>query len=254
MNRPESRNVLVTGGASGIGLALARRFAQAGDAIVLADLNDAAGQAMADELGGSYRHLDVADESSVEAEVAAIEDANGPIDVLINSAGLLQNAARTESFSLDEHDRIWAVNYRGSYLMCRACAPRMAARGRGAILNIASINSFTPLPLPAYTPTKAAIGSLTGVLAGEFGPSGVRINAVAPGFTLTPAMQSRIDSGDRNPAGMEGLSTLGRLVKPEEVAEAGFFLCSDAASAITGVNLPVDCGYMAAISYNTYPS
>ncbi len=249
-----SRNVLVTGGASGIGLALAQRFAQAGDAVILADLNDTAGQAMAGELGGSYRHLDVADENSVEAEIAAIEGDIGPIDVLINSAGLLQNAARTESFPLEEHDRIWTVNYRGSYLMCRACAPRMAARGGGAILNIASINSFTPLPLPAYTPTKAAIGSLTGVLAGEFGPSGVRINAVAPGFTLTPAMQSRIDSGDRNPAGMEGLSTLGRLVKPEEVAEAGYFLCSDAASAITGVNLPVDCGYMAAISYNTYPS
>ena len=253
-----SRNVLVTGGASGIGLALARRFAPAGDRVILADLNDAAGQAMAQELGGSYRHLDVADESSVEANVAAIEDEIGAIDVLINSAGLLQNAAQTESFPLEEHDRIWAVNYRGSYLMCRACAPRMAKRGPkrggGAILNIASINSFTPLPLPAYTPTKAAIGSLTGVLAGEFGPSGVRINAVAPGFTLTPAMQSRIDSGDRDPVGMEGLSTLGRLVKPEEVAEAGFFLCSDAASAITGVNLPVDCGYMAAISYNTYPS
>ncbi len=249
-----SRVVLVTGGASGIGLALARRFAQAGDQVVLADLNDAAGQAMAGELGGAYRHLDVADESSVAATVAAIEQDIGAVEVLINSAGLLQNRAETESFALDEHDRIWAVNYRGSYLMCRACAPRMAERGGGAILNIASINSFTPLPLPAYTPTKAAIGSLTGVLAGEFGPSGVRINAVAPGFTLTPAMQSRIDSGDRDPTGMEGLSTLGRLVRPEEVAEAGYFLCSDAASAITGVNLPVDCGYMAAISYNTYPS
>ncbi|MDP6690467.1 MAG: SDR family oxidoreductase [Alphaproteobacteria bacterium] len=249
-----SRVVLVTGGASGIGLALARRFAQAGDQVLLADLNDTAGQAMAGELGGAYRHLDVADESSVMAAVADIEQDIGPIEVLVNSAGLLQNRAETESFPLDEHDRIWAVNYRGSYLMCRACAPRMANRGGGAILNIASINSFTPLPLPAYTPTKAAIGSLTGVLAGEFGPSGVRINAVAPGFTLTPALQSRIESGDRDAAGMEALSTLGRLVTPEEVAEAGFFLCSDAASAITGVNLPVDCGYMAAISYNTYPS
>ena len=121
-------------------------------------------------------------------------------------------------------------------------------------MNIASVNSFTPLPLPAYTPTKAAIDSLTKVLAAEFGPAGVRVNAVAPGFTLTPAMQSRIDSGDRDPAGMESLSTLGRLVKPEEVAEAGYFLCSDAASAITGVNLLVDAGFMAAISYNTYPS
>ena len=247
--------VLVTGGASGIGLALARRFAESGDQVVLGDINDAAGTAAAETIdGASYRHLDVADEAQVEATVAALEADMGAIDVLVNSAGLLQNRAAIESFPLDEHDRIWAVNYRGSYLMCRACAPRMAARGAAAILNIASVNSFTPLPLPAYTPTKAAIDSLTKVLAAEFGPAGVRVNAVAPGFTLTPAMQSRIDSGDRDPAGMEGLSTLGRLVKPEEVAEAGYFLCSEAASAITGVNLLVDAGFMAAISYNTYPS
>ncbi|MDP6342277.1 MAG: SDR family oxidoreductase [Alphaproteobacteria bacterium] len=251
-----SRIVLVTGGASGIGLALARRFAAAGDRVVLADIQDQAGEAAATELGGeaSYRHLDVADEGAVEPAMADIETDIGPLEVLVNSAGLLQNRAAIATMPLDEHDRIWAVNYRGSYLMCRACGPRMAARGGGAILNIASVNSFTPLPLPAYTPTKAAIDTLTKVLAGEFGPSGVRVNAVAPGFTLTPAMQSRIDSGDRDPAGMEALSTLGRLVRPEEVAEAGYFLCSEAASAITGVNLLVDCGYMAAISYNSYPS
>ncbi len=250
-----TRVVLVTGGASGIGLALARRFAASGDRVVLGDINDQAGSAAAETIdGASYRHLDVADAAQIEAAVTALEQDFGGIDILVNSAGLLQNRAETATFPLDEHDRIWAVNYRGSYLMCRACAPRMGARQGGAILNIASVNSFTPLPLPAYTPTKAAIDSLTKVLAAEFGPAGVRVNAVAPGFTLTPAMQSRIDSGDRDPAGMAGLSTLGRLVQPEEVAEAGYFLCSDAASAITGVNLLVDCGFMAAISYNTYPS
>ena len=164
-----SRNVLVTGGASGIGLALARRFAQAGDRVLLADPNDTVGGTMAAELGGSY----------LKCRAFAL-------------AGLHTNQGRD----------------------------RVVDRGPG----------------------------------GRVRPKGVRINAVAPGFTLTPALQSRIDSGDRDPAGMESLSTLGRLVKPEEVAKAGFFLCSDAASGITGVNLPVDCGYMAAISYNTYPS
>ena len=250
-----ARTVLVTGGASGIGLALARRFADSGDQVVLGDINDEAGAAAAETINGaSYRHLDVADATQIKNTVAALEQDTGPIDVLVNSAGLLQNRAKTATFPLDEHDRIWAINYRGSYLMCRACAPRMAVRQGGAILNIASVNSFTPLPLPAYTPSKAAIDSLTKVLAAEFGPSGVRVNAVAPGFTLTPAMQLRIDSGDRDPAGMKALSTLGRLVRPEEVAEAGYFLCSAAASAITGVNLLVDAGFMAAISYNTYPS
>ena len=249
-----ARNVLVTGGASGIGLAIAKRFAAGGDRLLLVDVNDGAGEAAAEDLGATYRHLDVADESAVATAVAAMEEEIGGMDVLVNSAGLLQNKATVGDFPLEDHDRIWAVNYRGSYLMCRALGPRMAARDGGAILNIASINSFTPLPLPAYTPTKAAIDSLTRILAAAFGPAGVRVNAVAPGFTLTPALQSRIDSGDRDPAGMEGLSTLGRLVKPEDVAEAAYFLCSDAAGAITGVNLPVDCGYMAAISYNTYPA
>ena len=201
-----------------------------------------------------FRRLDVASEASVEDFVVALEEERGGVGVLVNSAGLLQNLDTSAAMPIEEHDRIWSVNYRGTYLMCRAVGSRMAARGGGAILNIASVNSFTPLPLPAYNPTKWAVDGLTKVLAGELGAGGVRVNAVAPGFTLTPALQARIDSGHRNPAGMEGLSTLGRLVMPEDVAEAAHFLCSDAARAITGVNLPVDCGYLAGISYNTYPS
>jgi NAD(P)-dependent dehydrogenase (short-subunit alcohol dehydrogenase family) len=252
----ERRNILITGGASGIGRAIALRFHAGGERLILADLNETAGQAVRDELGGDtlFRPLDVADAHGVEAFVAAIEDEAGPVGVLVNSAGLLQNKATVETMPLDQHDRIWAVNYRGTYLMCRALGPRMMARGQGAILNIASVNSFVPLPLPAYNPTKVAVEGLTRLLAGEFGPGGVRVNAVAPGFTLTPALQSRIDSGDRDVAGMEALSTLGRLVMPEDVAEAAWFLCSDAAGAITGVNLPVDCGYLPSLAYKSYPA
>ncbi|HZD25059.1 MAG TPA: SDR family oxidoreductase [Alphaproteobacteria bacterium] len=250
------RHVLVTGGASGIGLAIAKRFLAAGERVMLADLDEERGAAAAAALGHgtSFHPLDVADAGAVEAFARGVEAGIGPVSVLVNSAGLLQNRAGVAEMSLDEHDRIWSVNYRGSYLMCRAFAPRMAARDGGVILNIASINSFVPLPLPAYTPTKAAVDSLTRILAAEFGPSGVRVNAVAPGFTLTPALQARIDSGHRDPRGMAALSTLRRLVRPEDVAEAAWFLCSDAAAAISGVNLPVDCGYLAAISYNSYPS
>jgi len=250
------RVVVITGGASGIGRASADRFAAAGDTVVLADVNEEMGTAAADDLGvnASFRRLDVANDADVAAFAADVERDVGPVDILVNSAGLLQNKATTQAQPLDEHDRIWAVNYRGTYAMCRAFGPPMMARGSGAIVNIASVNSFTPLPLPAYNPTKVAVEGLTRLLAGEFGPGGVRVNAVAPGFTLTPALQARIESGHRDPAGMEGLSTLGRLVLPKEVADAIFFLASDAASAITGVNLPVDCGYLAGISYNTYPS
>lgn len=251
-----ARIVVVTGGASGIGRAAATRFVAAGDRVVLADVNADMGEAAVREFGGatSFRPLDVADDAAVEAFAAAVEAEVGPVAVLVNSAGLLQNKATMASMPLADHDRIWAVNYRGTYLLCRAFGPRMAARGAGAIVNIASVNSFTPLPLPAYNPTKVAIDGLTRMLAGELGPGGVRVNAVAPGYTLTPAMQARIDAGERNPKGMEALSTLGRMVMPEDVAEAIFFLASDAARAITGVNLPVDCGNIAALSYNSYPA
>lgn len=251
----DSTVVVVTGGASGIGRAIAERFAAAGARIIIADINEDAGREVARGMpDAAFTRLDVADAGDVESFVDSIEENIGGIEVLVNCAGLLQNLDTSAAMPLEEHDRIWSVNYRGTYLMCRAVGPRMAGRGRGAILNIASVNSFTPLPLPAYNPTKWAVDGLTKVLAGELGASGVRVNAVAPGFTLTPALKARIDSGHRNPAGMEGLSTLGRLVMPEDVAEAAFFLCSDAARAITGVNLPVDCGYLAGISYNTYPS
>jgi len=248
--------VVVTGGASGIGHAIARRFSTAGWPVVIADINADAAAAVAADLGpeAQAHALDVADDGAVAAFVDALEDDSGPIGVLVNSAGLLQNRTDVAGGAMEEHDRIWAVNYRGTYLMCRAIGPRMAERDGGAILNIASINSYTPLPLPAYNPTKVAVDGLTRLLAAEWGPQGVRVNAVAPGFTLTPALQARIDSGHRDRAGMEALSTLGRMVMPDDVAEAAYFLCSDAARAITGVNLPVDCGYLPAISYNSYPS
>ena len=121
--------------------------------MVLADINAGEGEAAARSLGGGalFRPLDVADETDVAGFLERPLAETGGLDVLVNSAGLLQNRAVSAEFALPEHDRIWAVNYRGTYLMCRACGPALAAAGGGAILNIASINSFTPLPLPAYT-------------------------------------------------------------------------------------------------------
>ena len=198
--------------------------------------------------------VDVSDETSVADLVKRVETDVGPVGALVNSAGVLQTPMSVSRMSIEEHDRVWSVNYRGTYLCCRFFSVPMVGRRAGVMLNLGSINSFRAYPLPAYTPGKAAIKSLTEILAAELGPHGIRVNAVAPGFTLTPGLQERIDAGERDPDRMTGTTALGKLVTPADVAEAGYFLCSEKASAITGVCLPVDCGWLAAVTYNSYPS
>lgn len=247
------RVAVVTGGARGIGYAIAEKLASEGDRVVVVDLLEDQGREAADRLGGEYHLADVSDADSV-AELAQVVQRDGQgAQVLVNSAGLLQAPMRSESMPLEDHDRIWSVNYRGTYLCCRAFAPQMAAQGKGAILNVGSTNSFRMMPLPAYAPSKAAIKALTELLAAEWGPRGLRVNAVAPGFARTPAFQARIDSGERDPQIIAETTALGRLVEPDEVGEAAAFLCSDRASGITGVTLPVDCGWLAMVSYNAFP-
>jgi NAD(P)-dependent dehydrogenase (short-subunit alcohol dehydrogenase family) len=253
-----ARISLVTGAASGIGRATARRLAAAGDIVVVADLNEAGGRAVVAEIGkaggkAEYRAIDVASEASVEACARSVESELGPVGVLVNSAGVLQNVAEISSFSLEEHDRVWAINYRGTYLCCRAFASRMAARRAGSIVNLSSTSAVDAMPLLAYGPGKAAIQSLTAILAVELGPDNVRVNTVMPGYVLTEQMQARIDAGKRDPRSMKNHSALGRMVSPDDVANGIHFLCSEAASCITGIGLPIDAGYLAAVTYLHHP-
>jgi NAD(P)-dependent dehydrogenase (short-subunit alcohol dehydrogenase family) len=252
----DARITLVTGGGSGIGRATAIKFAGLGDHVVVADINLAGAEATAQRIidaGGAATVLsvDVADEASV-ASMARAAEAIGPVGALINCAGILQNGSRVEDMSLGEHDRMWAVNYRGTYLCCRALGPAMAGRGQGAIVNIGSIAGFEMFPLPAYSPSKAAIHQLTKVLAGDLGPRGVRVNAVAPGFVMTEALQARVAAGERDTSVMEEQNVINRLVEPDQIADAILFLCGAGAGAITGVTLPVDNGWLAGIAYTTY--
>lgn len=256
MNEP--RISVVTGGGSGIGRATARRLAAAGDRVVVADLNPESGQGVVAgirEAGGAadFLPVDVASEASVTALAEAVERDVGPTAVLVNSAGVLQNAAELASFDMADHDRVWSINYRGTYLCCRAFAPRMAARRSGSIVNISSTSAVDPMPLIAYGPSKAAVQQLTAILAVEFGPDNVRFNSVMPGYVLTEQMQARIDAGKRDPRSMAGHSALGRMVTPEDVANGIHFLCSEAASCITGIVLPIDAGYLAAVTYLHHP-
>ncbi len=248
------RIVVVTGGASGIGRACAARFARAGDSVVVADIDSAAAERVAGEIaesGGAARHvaLDVAEASAVEALAHDL----GPVDTLVNSAGVLQNATRLATMDLDEYDRIWAVNYRGTYLCCRAFGLAMQSAGRGAIVNVSSTSAARAFPLHAYGPGKAAIDRLTAILAADLGPDGVRVNAVMPGYVRSAQMQARIDAGLRDPAMMEAQSAFGRMVEPAEIAEGVYFLCSDAARAITGIVLPIDAGWLARVTYVQHP-
>jgi NAD(P)-dependent dehydrogenase (short-subunit alcohol dehydrogenase family) len=253
-----ARIAMVTGAASGIGRAAARRLAAGGDFVVLADCNQAGGAAVVREIvsaGGraEFRPLDVAEQAAVDEFVQAVERDVGPIGVLVNSAGVLQNAADIATFDLAEHDRVWAINYRGTYLCCRAVAPRMSARHAGSIVNISSTSALGAMPLLAYGPGKAAVQNLTAILAAELGPDGVRVNAVVPGYVLTEQMQARIDAGKRDARSMKLHSALGRMVTPDDVANGIHFLCSEAASCITGIALPIDAGYLAALSYLHHP-
>ena len=156
------------------------------------------------------------------------------------------------------YDDVIRVDQRGTYVACVACVAcvafgrRMAGRRRGAIINIASVAGMRSMPLHAYGPAKAAVIATTQCLAAEWGPAQVRVNAVSPGYTRTPALQAAIDRGERDPSALAGNSALGRLVEPLEIAKVVAFLASPLASAVTGINMPVDCGWLVAPSWHTY--
>lgn len=243
---------VVTGGASGIGLACTRNLVNRGDRVVILDLP---GVAIPDDLARAGVRLfdcDVSDAFAVKLAVDALEKEHGPVSTLVNSAGIIQPRLKPESLDMLTWDKVIAVDQRGTYLCCVAFGTRMALRGHGSIVNIASITGLRSVPLHAYAPAKAAVISITKCLASEWGRSGVRVNSVSPGYTLTPALQAAIDRNDRNPDDLIRSTALGRLVKPEEVAAAVGFLTSSAASAITGIDLPVDAGWLVGTPWQTY--
>ncbi|MBK0097537.1 SDR family oxidoreductase [Erwinia sp. S63] len=245
---------VVTGGASGIGEATVRKFAAEGWQTIIADVNQERGEAIATELcaeGASviFRQLDVANQQEVESFSEEVYAKFGAVDALINSGGVLQNAVRITNMPLEDFDRIININLRGTLLMGKIFGARMVADQSGSIINLCSLTTYQAHPQPAYAMSKSALKTLTEVMASEFGPQGVRVNAVAPGYTLTPAMKQRIESGERDPASVIAKSALRRFVEPSEIADAIYFLCSPMAKAITGIVLPIDCGWLASSVY-----
>ncbi len=243
---------VVTGGASGIGAACVKHLAQLGDDVVVLDLPGAWEAAQHNVKVAGVVACDVTDDDRLREVARTIEATYGPVGALVNSAGILQRRLPPDQLTMQEWDRVVAVDQRGTYLACAVFGEAMVRRGHGVIVNIASITASRSVPLHAYAPAKAAVVSITQCLAAEWGRSGVRVNAISPGYVLTEAMQAAIARGDRNPDDMTAQAAMGRLVDVSEIADAAGFLLSDAARAITGINLPVDAGWLAGSTWMTY--
>jgi NAD(P)-dependent dehydrogenase (short-subunit alcohol dehydrogenase family) len=243
---------VVTGGASGIGAACCRELAKQGATVVVLDLAEGNAAAVAAEFRGTAKKIDVGDAEQISSVALEIEHEFGAVDILVNSAGIIQLPLPPDQLPLQLWDDVVRINQRGTYLSCVAFGTGMAARRSGSIVNIASIAGMRSMPLHAYSPAKAAVIALTENLAAEWGPAQVRVNAVSPGYTLTPVIRDAIYRGERYPSRLASNAALGRMVEPEEIAAVVAFLCHPSASAITGANIPVDCGATVAMSWNPY--
>jgi NAD(P)-dependent dehydrogenase (short-subunit alcohol dehydrogenase family) len=245
-NDGRGRLVAVLGGGNGIGAATAALLRARGWRVAVADIDEAAAEAVARACGGYATRVDVLDAASIAAAADAIERAGGAVYGLVNSAALFQPRRAPEDLPLADWDRIVAAGYRGTYVGLVEFGRRMAARGAGAIVNISSMVGQRPNHGHAYCSAKAAVNALTESMAVEWGRSGVRVNAVSPGYVAVPRMLENIRAGTRYAVDPAELSALGRLVEPREVAASIAFLLSDDASAITGANLVIDAGVLAA--------
>ncbi|HUJ41357.1 MAG TPA: glucose 1-dehydrogenase [Candidatus Acidoferrales bacterium] len=258
MANPSTRGALagkiavVTGAASGIGRAIALRFTVEGAAVVLADVNEAAGTAAAAEAArehgrARYAHTDVTRAEDCEAAVRAAQEWYGGLDVLVNCAGIIRRATVTELSEAD-WDLVMEVNAKSVFLMSRAAMPALAG-ARGGIVNIASGWGLAAGPrAAAYCASKAAVVLLTKAMAIDHGPQGVRVNCICPGDTDTPMLRSearQIGQPDAEFLAEAARRPLGRIGRPEEIADAAVFLASDAAQFITGTALVVDGGGLA---------
>ena len=248
------RVCIVTGGAQGIGEACIRRFARENAEVVIADIDDVRGSALASELGGLFVHCDVGDKAQVDALVAQTVAAHGRIDVLVNNAGIFK-AADFLDVSEADFDAVLRINLKGSFLVGQAVARVMAQADartgisgsalRGSIINMSSVNAVLTIPtIASYNVSKGGINQLTRVMALALVDKGIRVNAVAPGTIATELAAKAVLTSDEAKAKIMSRTPMKRLGQPSEIADTVAFLASDAASYITGEIVVVDGGRM----------
>jgi 3-oxoacyl-[acyl-carrier protein] reductase len=248
--RLKDKVALITGGAAGIGKATAQKFAAEGAFVVICDLNEAAGEATAAELGpcAEFYKVNVADRAAVQQWVDAVAEKHGRIDVLVNNAGIVRDnqlvrfkdGQLVKQMPEADFDLVIAINLKGVFNCAQAVAPHMIKQGHGVILNASSVVGLDGnFGQTNYVATKSGVIGMTKVWARELGKFGVRVNAVAPGFTATEILSAM---PEKVIEGMVSKTPLGRMGQPADIANAYCFLASDEASFITGETLRVDGG------------
>ncbi|MDO8359616.1 MAG: glucose 1-dehydrogenase [Devosia sp.] len=244
MARLDGKTAIVTGGASGFGAGIVRKFVAEGARVMIADINGDGAKALADELGQIAQQVDVSRGDSVDAMAHAALAAFGTLDILVNNAGVSHMPAPLDEISEADFDRVVAINIKSVYLTARALVPHMKANRRGAIVNVASTAAVSPRPrLSWYNASKGWMVTATKSMAVELAPLGIRVNAINPVAGETPLLKTFM--GEDTPemrAKFLATIPLGRFSTPADMGNAACFLCSDEASMITGVALEVDGG------------
>lgn len=245
VQRLEGRVAVVTGGASGIGLATVRRFASEGAKVVVADLDPASGKAAADEAGGLFVQVDVTDEEQVKALFQTTVDTYGKLDIAFNNAGISPpDDDSILTTGIEAWDRVQKVNLTSVYLCCKYAIPHMQANGKGSIINTASFVATMGAATSqiSYTASKGGVLAMSRELGVQFAREGIRVNALSPGPVNTPLLQELFAKDPERAARRLVHVPLGRFAEPEEIAAAVAFLASDDSSFMTASNFLVDGG------------
>jgi len=244
--RLNGKTAIVTGGASGFGAGIVKKFLAEGARVMIADINADAAVDMAATCGDNCiaQYVDVANSASVNAMAQAALTAFGHVDILINNAGVTHLPTPLDEVSEDDFDRVFNVNMKSVYLTARALVPHMKSRQSGAILNVASTAGISPRPnLSWYNASKGWMITATKTMAVELAPQGIRVNAINPVAGETPLLKSFM--GEDTPemrAKFIATIPIGRFSTPQDMGNAACFLCSDEASMITGIAMEVDGG------------